>query len=239
MIRGRELLARCAVLAVLAPACTTGASRPPAAAPSTSTGGGPTTSAASLVQVSATGTCRSELARAAAAGAANPEWIDLGTELTKAGEVDGPVIEADDVADLGPDTPPPKEGPHELGRRVHFDGVTLVRGPAPSDLPMVISKYDLADAKAEREGGGRILARIDSRDHDGRLLVGPMVSTRPDGTASFLGDCHPRWGAAFATYSARVGARPADLVRSVLLEPRGPAATAFISSPEARTSAGP
>ncbi len=239
MRRGRTLLARCAVLAVLAPACTTGGGRPSAAAPSTSAAAGPTTSAGPLVEASATGMCRSELARAVATGAANPEWIDLGIELTQAGEVDGPVIEANDVTDLGPDTPPPKEGPHELGRRVRFDGVTLLRGPAPSDLPMVISKYDLADAKAEREGGGRILARIDSRDHDGRLLVGPMVSTRPDGTAAILGDCHPRWGAAFATYSARVGARPADLVRSVLLEPRGPAATAFVSSPEARTSAGP
>ncbi|MDQ6838770.1 MAG: hypothetical protein M3137_10680 [Actinomycetota bacterium] len=149
------------------------------------------------------------------------------------------MIEAEDVADLGPDTPPSREGPHELGRRVGFGGVTLLRGPAPPDLPMVISTDDLVDAKAERERGGRILARIDSRDHDGRLLVGPMVSTRPDGSVAFLGDCHPKWGPAFAAYCARVGARPADLVRSVLLDAGGPAAMGFVSSPEARTSAGP
>lgn len=169
MERGRGLLVCCIVLALIATACGT-PREPPAASstPLTSSAGGRTVSSAATSGSSATGRCRSQLARAQAAGTAIPEWVSLATELTMSGDVEGPVIEATDVTDLGQDTPAPREGLQEPGRLVRFEGVTPLRGQLATDLPMLMSRYALADANVDVQRGTQLLARIDPKEHDGR-----------------------------------------------------------------------
>ena len=235
----RNLVIATMLLGAILPACSGTHRQSPAPPPQTLTPPAtvtlpPPTRGASLV-----GSCRSDVARRAAAGTAIVEWVDLATELTRARDVDGPVFIAQRMDDLGEDTPPAREGPREPGRLVRFEGVTPLRGDAATDLPMLVSSYALEDANEEIGGGRSLLVRIDPEPHDGRLIVGLLVAVGRDGSVTFLGDCRPRWTPALATFAHARGLVPADVLRSVLFDPTGNLSEALLSSPEARATAGP
>jgi hypothetical protein len=99
--------------------------------------------------------------------------------------------------------------------------------------------YQLADAQSEALLGVPVLARVDAQVHDGRRLIGMMIPVSGDGSASFLGNCIPRLTPALAKYAAAIGIQPSGLARALLVDTAGPVATAFLSSAEARTPAGP
>jgi hypothetical protein len=235
--RGRNLFVCYAALVLVAAACGVQHATP-VAVPTPPTTSRPAASPQARGGSSAIATCRSRVAQAQAAGSAIPEWVSLATEL-RSGEIDGPVIEANDVTDLGQDRAPAQPGLGEPGRLVRFEGVTALRGQVPTDAPLLVSRYELDDARAEVQRGSRLLVRIDGTQHDGRHFVSVVVATRADSSVIFLGDCRPKWTPALAGYCARRGLRPVDVMRSVLLDPGGPTATAFLSSSEAFTAAGP
>jgi len=179
------------------------------------------------------------VARRAIAGTASVDWVSLGSALSGGGDVNGPVLEFTGITDVRQDQTPGGEGPLEPARVVTLQGVRPLRGEVPTDALLSATAYELADAQSEAYLGVPVLVRVDAQMHDGRRSIGMMIAVRADGSASFLGDCVPGWTPALARYAASIGMLSSRLARALLVDTAGPVASAFLSSAEARTPAGP
>ena len=124
----------------------------------------------------------------------------------------------------------------KLGR---FTGISTLAGRVEEPVEVLMSPFAVDDATVELTVGAELLVWLDPQP--GERQFASLAALEPDGDAVFIGNCIPAWTSAFDRYVERHGRglTGAELLTRLLFDPSGPEATAFRSSDEAATSAGP
>jgi hypothetical protein len=114
-----------------------------------------------------------------------------------------------------------------------------VVGRVEEPVEVMASRFAVDDATVEVTVGAELLVWLAPQPADRRFAN--LAALEPDGEAVFLGNCIPAWTGAFDRYVQRHsrGLTGAELLTRILVDPDGPEATAFRSSDEAATLAGP
>jgi hypothetical protein len=124
----------------------------------------------------------------------------------------------------------------KLGR---FTGISTLGGRVDEPVEVLMSPFAVDDATVELTVGAELLVWLQPQPEERRFAS--LAALEPDGAAVFLGNCIPAWTPAFDRYVERNGRglTGAELLTRLLVDPNGPEATAFRSSEEAATPAGP
>lgn len=156
------------------------------------------------------------------------DWITFRSWLWPPENVPVVVVFARAVAD---------QGSGDAGRRkIELQSPELVKGELPSAFS--VDGIAIEHARATMRPGDRVLAW--GYPVSASQIVGNLAVESADGTVKFLGNCIPRFDAAFAAFAADRGSseRASDVLVRILTDPTGETATRFRAT-AGLTRAGP
>jgi hypothetical protein len=192
---------------------------------------------AATISTADVGTCRGAFEHEAEAPAT--EWISFAEHLPT--QLDA-VFTARAIEDHGErDIYTREDGEGiDLPKLGRFTGISTLAGRVDEPVEVLMSPFAVDDAAVTVAAvGAELLVWLPPQPEDRRFAS--LAALKPDGAAVFLGNCIPAWTPAFDRYVERhgQGLTGAELLTRLLVDPNGPEATAFRSSEEAATPAGP
>lgn len=191
---------------------------------------------AATISTADVGTCRGAFEHEAEEGAT--EWVPFAGHLPM--QLDA-VFTARAIEDLGQrDIYTGEDGEGvDLPKLGRFTGISTLAGRVDEPVEVLMSPFVVDDAAVTVAVGAELLVWLPPQPEDRRFAS--LAALEPDGDAVFLGNCIPAWTPAFDRYVERHGRglTGAELLTRLLVDPNGPEATAFRSSEEAATPAGP